>query len=69
MNRGDEEGMQVPCNWNFEGKKKHKMVQKNELGLAMTTSDYAPLFIFAGKNCQVTACSPTYECVTKVNFS
>lgn len=68
MNRGDEEAMQVQCNWNFEGKKKHKIIQKNEMGLAMTTSDYALLFI-AGKNCQATACLPTYERVTKVNFS
>lgn len=60
MNRGDEEGMQLPCNLNFEEKKKHIMVLKNEMGLVMIT-DYAPLFLFAGKNCQVTACLPTYE--------
>ena len=32
VNRGDGEGMQVPCTLNFEGKKKHIIVLKNELG-------------------------------------
>lgn len=32
VNQGDGEGMRVPRTFNFEGKKKHIIVLKNELG-------------------------------------